>query len=112
MPYSSTPDEAASFIPQLIAAGSDYIKFMSDDGSVEGAPGTPMLDAATVEAGVAEAHRLGMLTVAHTLTIDASRTAIEGGMDGLAHVFMDQPHTPEIIDLIASSGAFVTRALS
>jgi imidazolonepropionase-like amidohydrolase len=107
MPFSTTPQEAESFIPKLIAAGSDYIKFMVDDGTVEGHPGLPMLDQATLNAGVAEAHRHGMLTVAHTLTIDATRMAIEAGIDGLVHLFMDRPHSDEIIELIARSGAFV-----
>ncbi|MFF7363272.1 amidohydrolase family protein [Streptomyces sp. NPDC008125] len=107
MPFSSTPEQAVGFIPQLIERGSDYIKFMVDDGSVEGHPGLPMLDAATLNAGVAEAKRLGMLTVAHTLTIDATRMAIEAGIDGLVHLFMDGPHTDEIITLIRDSGAFV-----
>jgi imidazolonepropionase-like amidohydrolase len=107
MPFCSTPDEARAALPRLVAGGADYIKFMVDDGTVEGAPGLPMLDQATLNAGVTEAHRLGMLTVAHTLTLDATRMAIEAGIDGLVHLFMDQPHTPEIIDLIAGSGAFV-----
>lgn len=66
MPFSSTPQEAVAHISMLAATGSDYIKFMIDDGSVEGAPGLPVLDAATVTAGVVEAHRLGLLAVAHT----------------------------------------------
>ncbi len=107
MPFSSTPQEAVDFIPQLVASGSDYIKFMVDDGSVEGHPGLPMLDQATLNAGVTEAKRHGMLTIAHTLTVDATRMAIEAGIDGLAHLFMDQPHTDDIVDLIAASGAFV-----
>ncbi|TDD60498.1 amidohydrolase family protein [Actinomadura rubrisoli] len=106
-PFSTTPEEAAAFVPRLVAAGSDYIKFMIDDGTVEGHPGLPMLDQATVNAGVAEAHRHDMLTVAHTLTVDATRMAVEAGIGGLAHLFMDQPHTGEIVDLIARSGAFV-----
>ncbi|MEU4317630.1 amidohydrolase family protein [Nocardia fluminea] len=108
MPFSTTPAEAVAFIPQLIEHGSDYIKFMVDDGSVEGHPGLPMLDQPTLNAGVAEAKRRGKLTIAHTLTIDATRMAIEAGIDGLAHLFMDRPHTDEIIDLIKSSGVFVT----
>lgn len=107
MPFSTTPEEAVAFVPQLVAAGSDYIKFMVDDGTVEGHPGLPMLDQATLTAGVAEAHRHGMLTIAHTLTVEATRMAVEAGIDGFAHLFMDQPHTDEIIDLIAASGAFV-----
>jgi imidazolonepropionase-like amidohydrolase len=107
MPFATTPQEAVSYIPKLVAADSDYIKFMIDDGTVEGHPGLPMLDQATVAAGVAEAHRHGMLAVAHALTLDATRMAIEAVMDGLVHLFMDRPHTDEIIELIARSGAFV-----
>ncbi|WP_425954847.1 amidohydrolase family protein [Xylanimonas sp. McL0601] len=107
MPFSTTPEQAVAFIPQLLEAGSDYIKFMVDDGSVEGHPGIPMLDQATLDAGVAEANSRGMLTIAHALTVDATRMAIDAGIGGLAHLFMDRPHTPEIIERIAASGAFV-----
>jgi imidazolonepropionase-like amidohydrolase len=107
MPFSTTPDQAAAYVPQLLARGSDYIKFMVDDGSVEGHPGLPMLDQVTLNAGVAEAKKYGALTVAHALTLDATRMAVEAGVDGLVHVFMDRPHTAEIIDLIAEAGTFV-----
>ncbi|GAB1819050.1 amidohydrolase family protein [Herbidospora sp. RD11066] len=107
MPFASTPEEAVAFVPRLVADGSDYIKFMVDDGSVEGHPGLPMLDQATLNAGVAEVHRHGLLAIAHTLTVEATRMAAEAGIDGFAHLFMDQPHTAEIIDVIAASGAFV-----
>lgn len=107
MPFATTPEEAVAFIPRLEAAGSDYIKFMIDDGTVEGAPGLPVLDDATVAAGVEEAHRRGLLTVAHTLTVEATSSAIAAGIDGLVHLFMDRPGTPQIIDAIGRSGAFV-----
>ncbi|MEV5713021.1 amidohydrolase family protein [Amycolatopsis mediterranei] len=112
MPFSTTPEQAAAYIPQLLARGSDYIKFMVDDGSVEGHPGLPMLDQATLTAGVAEAKKYGALTVAHTLTLDATRMAVEAGIDGVVHVFMDRPHTTEIVDLIVESGMFVVPCVS
>jgi imidazolonepropionase-like amidohydrolase len=108
MPFSTTPEEAVAFIPQLAETGSDFIKFMIDDGTVEGAPGLPLLADDVVTAGVTEAHRLKLLTVAHTLTVDATLTAVNAGIDGLVHLFMDQPHTQAIMDQIAASGAFVT----
>ena len=107
MPFSTTPEQAVAFIPQLIAAGSDYIKFMVDDGSIEGHPGLPMLDQETLDAGVAEAHRLGMMTIAHALTVETKKMALKAGIDGLAHVFMDRPHDQEIVQLLVGSGAFV-----
>lgn len=107
MPLVTTPAEAAAAIPRLVESGSDYIKFMVDDGTVEGHPGLPMLDQPTLDAGVAEAHRHGMLTIAHALTLEATRMAVQAGVDGLAHLFMDVPHTEEIIALVAGSGVFV-----
>src|ERR1019366_5981211 len=87
------------------------IKFMIDDGTVEGAPGLPLLGDDIVMAGVAEAHRLHLLTVAHTLTIDATLTAVNAGIDGLVHLFMDKPHTAAVIDQIAASSAFIVPCL-
>ncbi|SKC71854.1 amidohydrolase family protein [Krasilnikoviella flava] len=107
MPFSATPAEAAAFVPRLEASGSDYIKFMIDDGTVEGAPGLPVLDDATIAAGVAEAHRRHLTTVAHTLTVDATMSAVSAGIDGLVHLFMDRPHTAPVIEAVAASGAFV-----
>lgn len=107
MPFATTPEQAAGFIPQLVAAGSDYIKFMIDDGTVEGHPGLPVLDEATVAAGVAAAHELGVSTVAHALTVEATLTAVRAGVDGLAHLFMDRPHTTEVVDAMARAGVFV-----
>lgn len=105
-PFATTPEEAVAHIPHLVRGGSDYIKFMVDDGSIEGGA-VPMLDQATLTAGVAEAKRHGMLTVAHALTLDATRMCVEAGVDGLVHLFMDGPHTEEVVGLIAGAGMFV-----
>ncbi|MGV9350477.1 amidohydrolase family protein [Streptomyces spiralis] len=107
LPFATTPEEAVALVPELLARGSDYIKFMIDDGSIEGHRGLPMLDQATLNAGVAEARKYGALTVAHALTIDTVRMALEAGVDGLVHIFMDQPHTDEIIAQIKDAGVFV-----
>ncbi|GAA3122064.1 hypothetical protein GCM10010449_49900 [Streptomyces rectiviolaceus] len=64
-------------MPRLLGRGSDFIRFMIDDGSVEGHPGLPALGQATVNAGVAEAKKYGALTVAHALTVNATRMAAE-----------------------------------
>jgi imidazolonepropionase-like amidohydrolase len=65
-----------------------------------------MLDQATLNAGVAEAHKHGMLTVAHVPAVEATRMAVDAGIDGLVHLFRE-PHPDQIIELIADSGAFV-----
>jgi len=110
-PTVSTPREAAELVAALVAGGSDYVKIMIEEGSVLGAPGLPMLSAETITTAVQEAHRHGRMAIARTLTLQATEQAIAAGMDGLAHLFIDRPHTPEIIAAIASSGAFVTPCL-
>src|SRR4051812_1914238 len=79
MPFVTTPEQAVAWIPQLVEAGSDYIKVMVDDGTVEGPPGLPCLDQATLDAAVAEAHRHGKIVVAHALTVDSTMSAVQAG---------------------------------
>ncbi|HZR39392.1 MAG TPA: amidohydrolase family protein [Ktedonobacteraceae bacterium] len=110
-PFASTPQEATDFVDQLVANGSDYIKIMIEEGSVLGSPGLPMLDNETIVAAVRAAHRHHKLAIAHTLTFATTAQAIAAGMDGLAHLFLDRPHTPELIAAIAEVGAFVTPCL-
>ncbi|MCR3752915.1 amidohydrolase family protein [Lentzea californiensis] len=107
----TTPEEAIAAVRTRVEGGSDFIKIMIEDGHVLGAPGLPMMSDATVKAAVLEARRLGKLTVAHTLTVAATEQAVAAGMDGLAHLFIDRPHTPQIIENVVRSGVFVTPCL-
>jgi imidazolonepropionase-like amidohydrolase len=111
-PFVSTPDEAVKFVHKQIAQGADYIKLFIEDGSVVGFPNLPLLSDETLRAAVNEAHRNGKMAIAHITTYEGAKRAIKVGVDGLAHIFFDRPHTPELIDAIASSGAFVTATLS
>lgn len=111
MPSASTPDEAAAIVAARVAEGVDYIKVMIEEGSVLGHPGLPLLSDETLATAVREAHRHGKMAIAHTLTAQATRQAIAAGVDGLAHVFMDRPHTPDLVAAIVASGAFVTPCL-
>ena len=103
--------DAADVVDELVAGGSDYIKIIIEEGTVFGAPGLPMLSDNAVAAAVRAAHRHDKLAIAHALTYDATEGAVAAGMDGLAHVFIDRPHTPELVGAIADSGAFVTPCL-
>lgn len=104
---ASTPEEAIAIVNQRVQQGADYIKIMIEEGTVFGYPGTPDVTDEVIEATCSEAHRLGKMAVAHAMTIKAYERAINGGIDGLMHIFIDQPHTPEIITAVAHSGAFV-----
>ena len=110
-PNATNPEEAVKFVAARVADGADYIKIMIEEGTVLKAPGLPMLTNDTILTAVNEAHRQGKLAIAHTLTAAATKQAIAAGIDGLAHIFLDQLHTPELISAIATSGAFVTPCL-
>lgn len=111
LPTAATPREAAELVAKRVAEGADYIKVMIEDGAVLKSPGLPQMSAETLAAAVQEAHRLGKQVVAHALTLDATQQAVDAGVDGLAHLFIDRPHTPEIVAAIADAGMFVTPCL-
>jgi imidazolonepropionase-like amidohydrolase len=110
-PFVSTPDEAIKFVAAQVAGGADYIKIFIEDGTCIGIPGLAVISDETLHAAVKEAHRYGKMAIAHVTTAAATQQAIAAGVDGLAHLFLDRPHTPELIAAIASSGAFVTATL-
>jgi imidazolonepropionase-like amidohydrolase len=104
---ASTPEDAVSIVAERVAQGADYIKVMIEDGTVFGHPGTPDVTDEVIKATCDEAHRFGKMAVAHTMSTIATKRAIEGGIDGLMHIFIDKPHDDEIIDAIVNSGVFV-----
>ncbi|MCF0051505.1 amidohydrolase family protein [Dyadobacter sp. LJ53] len=105
-------DGAVQFVRQQIENGADYFKVMIEEGTVMNAPGLPMIKTEVLKAAVNEAHKLGKIAIAHVLTAEAAKTAIEVGVDGLAHLFIDRPSwTPELIKSIADKRIFVTPCL-
>ena len=91
-----------------IVDGADYMKIMIEKGSILESPGLPLLNQETVEAAAEAAHADDKIAIAHALTIKATEQAISAGMDGLAHIFLDGPHTKALINAIAKAGAFAT----
>lgn len=105
--FAATPEEAAKVVAKRVEQGANYIKIMVEDGTVFGKPGTPDLTDEVLAAACAEAHRYGRMAVAHTMSVKATERAIHAGIDGLMHIFIDRPHTKEIVDAIVRSGVFV-----
>lgn len=103
--------EVPGFVDDRITEGADYIKVMVEDGQVLGSS-VPMLAPELLAATVQAAHARGKMVLAHALTLEATSQAVAAGVDGLAHVFVDTAHTPEIVERIAASGAFVVPTLS
>jgi len=111
-PFCSTAEETVRLVQQQVAGGSDYIKIMIEDGTVVGYPGLPVISDEVLEAAVAETHRQGRLAVAHVSTVDGAMRAATAGVDCLGHLFLDRPHTPEVIAAIAAADVFVIPTLT
>ena len=103
---------AIDFVHRQVNNGADYFKLMIEEGTVMNAPGLPVIETPVLKAAVEEAHKLDKIAIAHVLTAEAAKTAVEIGVDGLAHLFIDRPDwTKELIESIAAKGIFVTPCL-
>ncbi|MFC8828251.1 amidohydrolase family protein [Streptomyces sp. NPDC057137] len=107
----SNPQEAIKLVRRVVADGADYVKIMIEDGSTLGAPNLPALSNDTIVAGVAEAHKLGKMAVAHALSVLAFEQAIDAKIDGLVHLFIDRPADSRIVRKVADAKVFVTACL-
>ncbi|MET0190472.1 MAG: amidohydrolase family protein [Pseudonocardia sediminis] len=110
-PQTSSPEEARTLVDRLVSTGSDYVKFILEEGTVMGDPGLPLLPHDAYAAGVTAAHEHGHLAMTHAQTAATWDQAARGGTDALVHLFIDRPHDDRLVDTIASSGAFVTPCL-
>jgi len=108
----TTAAGAIQFVNRQINNGADYFKIMIEEGTVMNAPGLPMLNKEVMKIAVDEAHRFNKIAIAHTLTAETAKLAVEIDIDGLAHLFIDRPEwTPDLIKIIAEKGVFVTPCL-
>lgn len=112
IPQVTTVEEAIKHVHTQVENGADYIKIMIEEGTVMGVPGLPVLSDEILKTAVTEAHKLDKLVIAHVLTALSSQEAIDLGVDGLGHLFIDRPeYTSELVKSIAGTGAFVTPCL-
>jgi imidazolonepropionase-like amidohydrolase len=106
IPTLSRADQAEDWVKARIAEGSDYIKIIIEPGGRGRGP-LPTLDAPTVRALVAAAHRHGKLAVVHAETMESAEEAIYAGADGLMHLFFDQMGGTRFAALARSHHIFV-----
>jgi Amidohydrolase family len=111
IPTLSSPDQAQAFVDARIAEGSDYIKLIYDDASAYGAH-RPSLTKEELAALVVAAHKRGKLVVCHIGSLQQARDAINAGVDGLAHLFVDRPPDPDFGKFVAAHHAFVVATLT
>ena len=111
IPTLTRPDEAEAWVEDRVAAGSDYIKVVLEDGAPFGLA-YPTLDEATLKAVVDAAHAQNKLVVTHVSTLEDAKKAIRAGADGLAHSFVDAEPDEEFLQSAAANNLFVIATLA
>lgn len=80
---------------------------------VGGAGGVGEVDPGdVVQVLVTTAHARKRLMIAHVTSARSARQAVAGGVDGLAHLFVDAPADGGLVEAVARSGAFVIPTLT
>jgi imidazolonepropionase-like amidohydrolase len=110
-PTVAGPAQAEDFVAARVAEGSHFLKVVLEDGTTTGHP-CPTLTADTVQALVGAAHARGLLVVAHALTQAHALLAVGAGVDGLAHLFLDEPLSPRFLDAAAHRNVFMIPTLT
>lgn len=104
LPVSNSADATAA-VRQLAAVGVDVIKVALEPG-----PGWPVPAPATLRALVDCAHGLGLPVVAHALSVDMVRRALDAAVDELAHTPTDRLADADV-ERIAAAGVSVVSTL-
>lgn len=105
----SRPEEAAGWVAQRVAEGSDYIKVLLE------AP-TPMqpepLEPDTVAALVEAAHAAGRLVIMHTTTVETAKAALTAGADAITHTPLGGEFDESFAGQLLAAGTTVIPTLS
>ena len=116
---ADTTDAVIARIREAKKAGVDAIKIMASGGGYTPTsnPRSQQYDAETLAAATAEAHRLGLPVLAHSLTAASNAHATEAGIDTIIHGgvwWTDYPvrdqayaYDPAVADRIAERGIWV-----
>lgn len=111
-PTLSGPEEAEAFVAARVAEGSDYLKIMMEDGMPLFGFEARALSRPTVRALTRAIHRHGKLAVAHATERYRALELLGDGVDGLVHVFIDEPADPGFIRLAVAKKIFVAPTLA
>lgn len=109
------PAEAPDFVRARQAEGADYLKIVIDDGAVHGAD-LPTMTPELATALTTAAHDAGLRVIAHAITAPEVSTALDAGVDGLAHVWTDlapgDPASRRLAERVRAAGVFVVTTLA
>lgn len=111
IPTLAVDDDAAAFVDERIAEGSEFIKLIVDDFSVVGMQ-FPTLSSAQAEAVIAAAHARGRLAVVHARDREAYLVSSRAGADGFVHALSESLPGDELLDSMAGHDPFVIPTLT
>ncbi len=111
IPTLTGPEEAAAFVADRVAEGSDYIKIIIEDGTELGFS-LATLDQATVDALVQAAHDHEKMALVHVQTLAAAEQALAAGADGLAHIFVDAVPDDSFVARAVAANLFIVPTLT
>ncbi|MFG2484579.1 amidohydrolase family protein [Streptomyces virginiae] len=113
--FVSDPERAPQFVKARLAEGSDFLKLVVDDGTVHGID-LPVMSPAVASALTSAARTAGLRVVAHAVTAADVVTALDAGVDGLAHVWADlaprDPASARLARRVRDQGVFVVSTLA
>ncbi|HEX8864197.1 MAG TPA: amidohydrolase family protein, partial [Lentzea sp.] len=90
--------QAARFVEDRIAEGSDHLKIFSGVGGL-----WPSLDPETITALVVAAHAHGLVVVAHVSSTAGLEEVVSAGVDVVAHVPLDAELSESLLDRMAGT---------
>ncbi len=112
VPTLAADGDAAGFVAARVVEGSDYIKLIIEDMSAYSATNRiPTITPAQMQAAIAAAHKAKRLAVVHVSRLREGKAAIEGGADGLVHIF-GEPGDAAFVAAAKKRSAFVVPTLS
>jgi imidazolonepropionase-like amidohydrolase len=105
----SGPEDAARFVAERVAEGSDYIKILVEDPKI---PGTRALGPPTVAALVGAAHDAGLMTIAHVVSADTMTTAVRAGADIVTHTALTSDLSQDLTALLGDRPVVIIPTLT
>ncbi|KAK5163269.1 uncharacterized protein LTR77_010855 [Saxophila tyrrhenica] len=110
-PKLVTAEDGRKYVQDRVEENVDYIKLMHESGRVMGAEfNKPTLE--LQRAVIEEAHKSGLMVVAHATCLDDTLEILEAGADGLTHCFIDQKPDQKVIAAYKKNNAHCNPTLS
>ena len=110
-PKLEKPEDAKGYVEDRVKEGVDYIKLMHESGLIMDQKfNMPSIE--LQKAVIEQAHKHGLITVAHALSRQDTIDILDAGVDGLAHQFCDQPPNQQVIDAYKRNNAHLNPTLA